>query len=496
MQNTKNPDKFALTIRDASSYLDTEYPLVVDLDGTLISTDLLHEALILLLRKNPLYLISCVIWILRGKAYLKNKIFTLIHIPAELLPYNAEILELLKREAESGRKLVLATASPLSNALAIATIHPIFYKIYGTENNVNLKSDKKLSLLIREFGKSRFDYIGNSYSDLKIFASARYSYLVNPSLLVRIKARKKSHVKQIWNFKKNPFKSYFKAIRMYQWVKNLLIFVPLITSHSFFSIRSLTLAMLAFVSFSFVASAGYLINDLLDLNADRIHPRKRLRPLASGRISILNGFAFSIMLLVAGFILASSLNYKFWMIVLFYFFTSLSYSIFLKRIVLYDVFVLAVLYSTRVFAGGVATNISLSSWLIAFSTFIFLSLAFVKRYSELLKVGDDNILEKRGRGYFVEDIPLLQTMGVVSGFLSVIVFSLYLDSPDVSLLYSNPRVLWITSLLFLFWVSRIWMLTVRGKMTDDPIIYTLKDWVSYLIFVLVALCILFAMYTS
>jgi len=283
---------------------------------------------------------------------------------------------------------------------------------------------------------------------------------------------------------------------MYQWVKNLLIFVPLITSHSFFSIRSLTLAMLAFVSFSLVASAGYLINDLLDLNADRMHPRKRLRPLASGRISILNGFVFSIMLLAAAFILASRLNYKFWMIVLFYFFTSLSYSIFLKRIVLYDVFVLAVLYSTRVFAGGVATNISLSSWLIAFSTFIFLSLAFVKRYSELLHVGDDNILEKRGRGYFVEDIPLLQTMGVVSGFLSVIVFSLYLDSPDVLLLYSNPRVLWITSLLFLFWVSRIWMLTVRGKMTDDPIIYTLKDWVSYLIFVLVVLCILFAMYTS
>jgi 4-hydroxybenzoate polyprenyltransferase len=479
-----------------TAIVDTEYPLVVDLDETLISTDLLHEGLILLLRKNPLYLFSCVIWILRGKAYLKNKIFTLIHIPAELLPYNTEILELLKREAEGGRKLVLATASLLSNALAIAAIHPIFYKIYGTENNVNLKSDKKLSLLIREFGKSKFDYIGNSYSDLKIFASARYSYLVNPSFLVRTKARKKSHVKQIWNFKKGPFKSYFKAIRMYQWVKNLLIFVPLITSHSFFSIRSLRLAMLAFVSFSLVASAGYLINDLLDLNADRIHPRKRLRPLASGRISILNGFVFSIMLLVAAFILASRLNYKFWMIVLFYFFTSLSYSIYLKRIVLYDVFVLAVLYSTRVFAGGVATNISLSSWLIAFSTFIFLSLAFVKRYSELLHVGDDNILEKRGRGYFVEDIPLLQTMGVVSGFLSVIVFSLYLDSPDVSILYSNPRVLWITSLLFLFWVSRIWMLTVRGKMTDDPIIYTLKDWVSYLILVLVALCILFAMYTS
>jgi 4-hydroxybenzoate polyprenyltransferase len=286
-----------------------------------------------------------------------------------------------------------------------------------------------------------------------------------------------------------------KAIRAYQWVKNLLIFVPLITSHSFFSIKPLTLAVMAFVSFSLVASAGYLINDLLDLNADRNHPRKRSRPLASGEISILHGIVLSIVLLIAGFYLASRLNHLFWIIVLFYFFTSLSYSIFLKRIVLYDVFVLAVLYSTRVFAGGVATNILLSSWLIAFSTFIFLSLAFVKRYSELSQVDDNDSLEKRGRGYFVEDIHLLKTMGVVSGFLSVVVFSLYLDSPDVSQLYSNPRILWITSLLFLFWVSRMWMLTVRGKMTDDPIIFTLKDWISYLIFCLVGLCILFAMYS-
>jgi len=338
-------------------------------------------------------------------------------------------------------------------------------------------------------------YIGNSHSDVQIFSSARYSYLVNPTFLVKTKAKKNSEVKQIWNLKKGSFKSYLKAIRVYQWVKNLLIFVPLITSHSFFSIKPLTLAVMAFVSFSLVASAGYLINDLLDLNADRIHPRKRFRPLASGKISILHGIVLSIVLLTAGFYLASRLNHLFWIIVLFYFFTSLSYSVFLKRIVLYDVFVLAVLYSTRVFAGGVATSILLSSWLIAFSTFIFLSLAFVKRYSELFQVDDNDSLEKRGRGYFVEDIHLLQTMGVVSGFLSVVVFSLYLDSPDVSLLYSNPRILWITSLLFLFWVSRMWMLTVRGKMTDDPIIFTLKDWISYLIFCLVGLCILFAMYS-
>lgn len=475
-------------------FSDIDCPLVVDLDGTLINTDLLHEGLVLLLRKNPLYIFSCLIWMMKGKGYLKNKIFKIVDIPSELLPYNREILDLLKKEAANGRMLILATASPLSIALAIAERHRIFHKVYGTTNNVNLKGKIKLNLLLDEFGSSKFDYVGNSYSDLSIFSSARYSYLVNPSLLVKIKTKKNPGLRQTWNFRKEPFKNFFKSVRAYQWVKNLLIFVPLITSHSFLSVGPVSLALLGFISFSLVASGGYLINDLLDLNSDRVHPTKRFRPLASGKISILNAIIISILLLAAGFYLASLLNHLFWIIVLFYFATTVIYSVFFKRIVLFDVFALAVLYSIRVFAGGVATNITLSSWLIAFSTFIFLSLAFVKRYSELSKVDDNSTLEKIGRGYFIEDIHLLQTMGVVSGFLSVVVFSLYLDSPDVSLLYSNPKILWITSFLFLFWISRIWMLTVRGEMTDDPIIFTLKDWVSYLVFCLVGLCILFAMY--
>jgi len=474
---------------------DMDCPLIVDLDGTLINTDLLYEGLVLLLRKNPLYFFSCLLWIFKGKAYLKRKILGNIHIQTELLPYNRELLDFLKQEATNGRKIILATASPLPNALAIAETHTFFYKVFGTEANINLKGKEKLRLLISEFGKSKFDYIGNSLSDLKIFKSARYSYLVNPSLVLKFKTKRNLDIKKIWNFRKGSLKNWFKAVRVYQWVKNLLIFVPLLTSHSFFSTKTMALALEAFTSFSLIASAGYLINDILDLNSDRAHPRKRLRPLASGKISILNGFALSVALLAVGFYLASKLNYLFWMIVLFYFLTSLSYSVFLKRIVLYDVFVLAVLYSTRVFAGGVATNISLSSWLIAFSTFIFLSLAFIKRYSEVLRVDDNESLKNRGRGYFVEDIHLLQTMGVVSGFLSVVVFSLYLDSPDVSRLYSNPRILWITSLLFLFWISRMWMLTVRDKMTDDPIIFTLNDWISYLVFCFVGLCILLSMYT-
>ena len=220
---------------------DIDCPLVVDLDGTLINTDLLYEGFILILRKNPLYLFSCVFWAFKGKVYLKTKILTIVQIPVELLPYNQEILDFLRREAARGRKIILATASPLSNAMAIAKIHPVFHKVYGTENNINLKGEKKLQLLVDEFGKSKFDYIGNSHSDLQIFSSARYSYLVNPAFLVKSKAKKNSTLKQTWNFKKGSFKSYFKAVRAYQWVKNLLIFVPLLTSHSFFLSNSFLL---------------------------------------------------------------------------------------------------------------------------------------------------------------------------------------------------------------------------------------------------------------
>jgi len=473
-----------------NQHSNNDYPLVVDLDGTLINTDLLYEGFVLLLRKNPLYIFPCFLWLLKGKAYLKNQILSRVQIPAALLPYNAAVLQFLQEEHSKGRKLVLATASPLANAIDVANVHPVFSEVYGTTETINLRGKHKLAKLINEFGEKKFDYIGDCKPDLVIFASARYSYLVNPSGTTERSTKKVSELKQTWKQKKNPVKVYIKAIRAYQWIKNILIFVPLITSHSLSSIPLLTKAIGAFFAFSFVASAGYLINDLLDLNADRAHPRKQFRPMASGNMPILNGIILAAVLLAGGLILASQLSFLFFLIVLFYFITSFSYSMYLKRIVLYDVFILALLYSTRVFAGGIVTEVPLSFWLIAFSTFIFLSLAFVKRYSELAQVSGEKGLKSRGREYFPEDISLLQTMGVASGFMSVIVFSLYIDSPDVARLYSQPKILWAISLLFLFWISRIWLITIRGKMTDDPIIFALKDKTSYFIFLFVGIIIL------
>lgn len=477
------------TVKKGNNNLTLEnIPLVVDLDGTLLNSDLLYEGIVILLRKNPLYLFSLIIWLLKGKVYFKNQIFKKIQIPYDLLPWNKDLLGFLKAESQKGRKLILATASLKSNADEIYKQFPIFNEIYGTQE-VNLKGQNKLDVLVDKFGEFQFDYIGNSNSDLKIFAASRYSYLVNPSKPLTRKTRKVSELKYIWETKKSRFKDYLKAIRVYQWVKNVLVFVPLITSHSFYSGKLAFDASLGFFAFSFTASAGYVINDLLDLNSDRSHPRKRFRPFASGKLSILSGIFLVFLLLALGLIISSKLNDYFLSILLGYFIISLSYSLYFKKIILYDVFILAALYSTRIIAGGAATHILLSFWLISFSTFIFLSLAFVKRYSELMKITDGSGLKERGREYRKEDLNLLQIMGIASGFLSIVVFSLYIASPEVIKLYSNPQILWAISFLLLFWISRIWVITNRGQMTDDPIVFAIKDSSSYVIFFIIGLII-------
>ncbi len=365
---------------------------------------------------------------------------------------------------------------------------PIFDEIYGTEE-INLKGENKLKILIKEFGESKFDYIGNSHSDLKIIASARYAYLVNPSKSLEKKARKISNLKYTWRSRKPQLRDYIKAMRVYQWIKNLLIFVPLFTSHSFSSLAMILQATGAFFAFNFVASSGYIINDLFDLNSDRSHPRKRFRPFASGKLSILSGVILAVVLLSGGLLIGSILSFLFLGILLVYFIVSFSYSMYFKKIVLFDVFILAILYSTRVIAGGKVIYVPISFWLIAFSTFMFLSLAFVKRYSELMKITNEAGLKEWGREYIALDLNLLQIMGVVSGFLSVVVFSLYIYSPEVSQLYSHPKFLWGISLLFLFWISHIWVVTNRGKMKDDPIVFAIKDITSYFIFFIILLFI-------
>jgi 4-hydroxybenzoate polyprenyltransferase/phosphoserine phosphatase len=464
-------------------------PLIVDLDGTLINTDLLHEGFLIFLKKNIFNLFLCLIWLLKGKTILKKNIAEQVDIPYKLLPVNKSLVEFLKKESEGGRKIILATASYQSQAVEISKLIPVFDEIVASDDLINMKGEQKRKLLVEKFGEKGFDYVGNSKSDLKIFASCRFSYLVNPSVLLTKKTANLSDLKNTWHITKTSGYTIIKSIRAYQWIKNLLIFIPLVTSHTFHSITPFLNGLMAFLSFSFIASAGYIINDLMDLNADRTHPEKCRRPLASGELSIVSGIITGVLLICASFIIASTQNIYFIGILLLYFFCSIVYSLFLKKLVLYDVFMLAMLYSIRIFAGGIVIDVPLSFWLIAFSAFIFLSLALVKRYSELIQINDQTSLEIRGRQYSLQDINLLEIMGIVSGFMSIVVLSLYINSKEVTLLYTNPKVLWALSILFLFWISRIWHKAIRGEMTDDPILFAIKDKSSYFIFGLVTLII-------
>jgi 4-hydroxybenzoate polyprenyltransferase len=278
----------------------------------------------------------------------------------------------------------------------------------------------------------------------------------------------------------------FRALRPQQWVKNVLIFVPLILSHRIRDSHSLLLALFAFADFSLCASAVYLLNDLLDLEADRLHPTKKNRPIAAGKVSIPTALIAALILLVASLGLAFfSANRHLVQLLALYFLISSAYSFFLKRVAMLDVVTLAGLYTLRIFFGAVATGITISTWLLAFSVFFFMSLAMVKRFSALARLPADNPGPLSGRAYTRSDMPMIASLGSASGFVSVLVMALYINSQDVLALYARPQLLWLMCPLLLYWVSRLWLLAHRGDLNEDPIVFAVYDEISYLIGILV-----------
>lgn len=467
-------------------------PLVVDLDGTLIKSDILLENFYATIRQNPLVLFLIPLWLFKGKVYLKNKLSekTLINIKA--LPYNEAFLEYLRQEFKGGRTLVLATASVHKFAQEIATHLGIFNKVLGTDNKTNLKGKNKLNALLALYGEKKFDYAGDGQADLHIFPHAREAIIVNASARVLKEAKKTSSVKKIFEAQPVNLKTYIKTIRTYQWVKNILLVVPLVMSHQWGDIMAIVYVWTGFVSFSFCASAGYLFNDLLDLPSDRAHPRKKERPLASGRIPILDGSLLFITLLLTGLALALVINWNFFLLLMFYCLISLSYTFLFKSYVLIDVLVLAGLYTLRVVAGGVLADVRLSFWLLAFSIFIFFSLALVKRCSELVSLSKANVQYAGGKDYSVSDMDYLREMGIASGYLAVLIVAFYINSPDVKALYSHPEALWLVCPALLYWISRVWLKTGRGEMTDDPIVFSIKDRGSRIVALGIVIIILLA----
>jgi 4-hydroxybenzoate polyprenyltransferase len=453
-------------------------PLCVDCDGTLLKTDFLHEALFLLLKQSPASIFLLPVWLMRGKAYFKQQIATRVKINYELLPLHDEVINTINEARSKGRHVVLATASPQIWAQGLADKLNLFHEVIASDALNNLSGSAKAKKLVDRFGDKQFDYIGNDHIDLQVWAKSAGAIVVsNDSSLIK-KATRLTEVKRVINSKKSTFQPYFKALRPHQWLKNLLVWLPLAAAHQLSSASGLVNGLFAFTSFSLCASAVYIINDLLDLESDRAHLRKRKRPFASANIPIWQGTLMVPVLLLSSMLLALHLPTEFLIVLGFYFIMTLAYSLRLKRQVIVDVILLAGLYTIRVIAGAAATATIPSFWLLALSMFIFLSLAMIKRYSELLVTLQEQKTETAGRGYQITDLPVLMSIGVSAGIASVMVLALYVNSPESTALYQHKVWLWLAPPLLLYWISRCWMKAHRGEVDDDPVIFAIRDWQS------------------
>jgi 4-hydroxybenzoate polyprenyltransferase len=462
-------------------------PLCVDLDGTLLKTDTTWEVLLLFLKGNPLRLPLVLSWYLKGKHFMKERLSEKIVMDMSLLPVHSELLTFLKEEKQKGRELILVTGSAQKTADAMQRQLDIFSEVLGTGEGINLTGHKKAAMLINRYGEKGFDYAGNAAVDMKVWPHARRVIIVNASGRVTKKATALGTLERDFGGRKSLPKAFLRAVRPHQWMKNVLILVPLITSHQLADGAMVGRALIAFGAFCLCTSGVYLLNDLLDLASDRQHARKRYRPLASGDLPIPVALAAAPILMFSSLVVAAFLPPFFIPVIMTYVVTTFAYSFYLKQIVIIDVLLLAGLYTVRIIAGHAATGIPYSMWLLMFSMFFFLSLALVKRYSELEITARDNRENVAGRGYMASDRIQVGILGSASGYISALVLALYITSEQVTALYMRPAILWALIPLMLYWVSRIWLLASRGAVHDDPIVFTLKDSVSYVVGALIAL---------
>ena len=454
-------------------------PLAVDLDGTLIRSDMIWESLVRLVRQHPFALLAVPFWWLRGRAFLKQQLAARVRVDAATLPYNEPFLAWLKEQKYSGRRLVLATASDLAMARPVAEHVGLFDEVLASDGKTNLRAHAKLAALTKKFGERGFDYAGNSSVDLEVWGGSREAIVVNAGEVLARRAAERTKVGRTFPAHGSQPAAMLRCLRPHQWLKNLIVFVPVLTAHKLGDRDALTHAAIAFTAFCLCACAVYLFNDLLDLDADRHHATKRNRPFASGALPLPFGLVATPAFLLAAVAVGSLLSGEFVAVVLFYFILTGAYSLRLKQIALLDVFVLAGLYTARLVAGHVATHIAYSPWLLVFSMFVFLSLALLKRFLELQSLRQQNRHEARGRGYTATDLELVTTLGLVSGSLAVLVLALYVNSEQVRSLYAHPLRLLLVCPLLLYWVSRIWFIAHRGQMTDDPVAFAVRDWVGY-----------------
>ena len=464
----------------------TDIVIAVDLDGTLTLTDTLHESALCLLRNRPISVLALPFWFLGGKAALKAKVADNVNLDVTTLPYNSALIEWLKEERVAGKRIVLCTAADERVAQAVADPLGLFDEVLASDRTTNNAGINKRAALEAKYGSKGYDYAGNSAEDIAVWAGARQAIVVNASDAITKQAAQVATVSKVFPPQAVTLSDWLKMLRVHQYLKNLLLFVPLFAAHQISNVQSLSTLILAFVSFSLCASAVYMANDLLDLESDRKHPRKRHRPFACAAVPIKVGVVLAPLFAIASFLLGLAVGTAFtaWLVV--YFSLTCAYSLWLKRLALIDCLTLAALYTLRIIAGAAAVAITLSFWLLAFSVFIFLSLAFVKRYAELQVQADAGNSHAHGRGYAVTDAPLIQTLGITTGYAAVLVLALYLNGETAVQLYKTPFLIWFAVLTLFFWISWVWMKAHRGEMHDDPIVFAIKDKASLIAAALIA----------
>lgn len=452
-------------------------PLCVDLDGTLIQSDLSVESALKALKLRPWVILLFPIWLRRGLGYFKSQIARFVRLSYGTIPINKSVLNYIREKKEAGRPLLLVTGSYQVYARSIAEEIGLFDEVLATTVDCNLTGRNKARVLVERFGEGQFDYIGNEVKDQHIWQVSRRALFANatPKLIDKLSF---IDFHRVFHAEETSLRLILKAGRAHQWVKNLLLFVAPVASHTLFVGGSLFSALIAFFAFSLLASATYLFNDLCDLEADRKHPEKCKRPLASGALPIRTGVGLMGVLFAASFALCLFLPSAFFGTLIGYLALTLAYSLKIKKIASLDVIALASLYTIRVIAGAFALSVPVSFWLLAFSMFLFLSLAMAKRVSEIINLASRNRNTIKGRDYHIDDQAILTQCGTASGYLAVFVLAFYINSPEVIKLYTLPETLWLLCPAVLYWITRAWMKTTRGLMNEDPIVFAIKDRVS------------------
>lgn len=451
--------------------------LCVDLDGTLIRGNVLWECVLVLLKSRPFTLLLLPLWLLSGRASLKRKVAARVDLNPATLPYRQTVIDLLQREKAAGRRIALATATDRELAEAVSHYLGLFDEVYASDGQLNLKAATKAAFLAEQYAQTGFDYVGDSAADVEVWRRASAAYVVGTERRAE-QAAAVTKLKITILEPRASLRTWVNALRGHHWAKNLLLFLPLVLSHNI-AVEPLLRTILGFLLYGFCASGLYILNDLLDLHSDREHPWKKERPFAAGEISIPEGLLASLILLSAALGAGFFLDAQFGLALFGYAALTMSYSLYLKKVALLDVFVLSSFYSFRILAGALISSTPLSQWFLAFSLFFFLSLAMAKRYSELFHASDLVKAGNSGRGYHVGDREVLLALGVGSSFSAVVIFSLYVHSQEVRVLYSSPEFLFLLCPIVLYWLSRTWLLAHRGELKEDPVTLAIRDPVSY-----------------